>query len=192
MSVVQELVEWQRVDPENNMVQPWLTHPFLDWAKTQDWSDKTIIMFGAGLGDSWLASKCKMLYVVERNQEWINKSEELARAYGVTNIKYVYRPCNDSDWKQQYYVQLIDGVDIDIIINDDAYRTEICKLAVDYFKGRGGILICDNFDQDYVWISPPAIKIMEPYKEHEVIFYQPNHVNHEGKPWNTRYWNIPA
>jgi hypothetical protein len=185
-----ELVEWQRVCPKTGMVQPWLTHGFLDWADQQDWSDKTIIMFGAGLGDAWLAKKCRLLYVVERNTEWLAKAESEVQRHSLNNVKYVYRPCNDCDGKQEYYCQLIEGVDVDIIINDDAYRTEICELAVNYFKGRGGLLIADNFNQDFVWISPTAIEIMEPYKETERVFLQPEHTNHEGRQWNTRYWII--
>lgn len=183
-----ELVEWQRIDPNTGLVQPWLTHPFLDWAAQQDWNDKTVIMFGAGLGDAWLARKCKLLYVVERNQEWLLKSERIAQDNGIKNIKYVYRPCDDCAGKQDYYCHLIDGVDIDIIINDDAYRTEICELAINYFKGRGGILIADNWMQDYVWVSPPAEELMKPYKMCQ--FYQPGHTNHEGRPWSTVYWII--
>ena len=62
--------------------------------------------------------------------------------------------------------------------------------ALDHFKGRGGLLIADNFDQDYVWISPLANELMMPYKDVEQMFYQPNHTNHEGKQWNTRIWHI--
>ena len=117
-------------------------------------------MFGAGLGDAWLAKRCKRLYVVERNHEWLAK----AKTYSDANnggVHYVFRPCNDSDGKAEMYCQLPEGEDFDIIINDDAYRTEVCQMAVDYFgkKTFGGILVCDNWVQSFVWISPKAEEI---------------------------------
>jgi len=62
--------------------------------------------------------------------------------------------------------------------------------ALNHFKGRGGILIADNWQQDFVWISEVSEALMSPYKINR--FYQPGHTNHEGKPWNTVYWEIPA
>jgi hypothetical protein len=184
-----ELVEWQIIDHDNGLVMPWLTHPFLAWAKHQDWSDKTIVMFGAGLGDAWLAKKCKKLIVVERNLDWLNK----ARTYSDANsgmVQYEFRPCNDSDGAADFYLN-IDGFNADIIINDDAYRTECCQMAVDYFKGKGGLLIADNWVQSFVWMSPKAEEIMKPYKA--MIFEQADHKDNDGvNKWKTAAWNIPS
>jgi len=181
-----ELCEWQIIDEDNGLVMPWLSHPFLAWLKSQDWSDKNVIMFGAGLGDNWLSKRCKKLVVVERNNEWYSKCASVASK----DITYIYRPCDDSAGRADYYLEIPSDIDFNVIINDDAYRTELCQVAVDYFKGKGGILVCDNFDQDFVWKSPKAIEILEPYKRN--AFYQPGHINHEGNAWNTSYWNIPA
>lgn len=185
-----ELCEWQRRSPKNGMIQCWFTHLCLDWIEEQDWSDKTIIMFGAGLGDAWLADRCKKLYIVERNKDWLEKSKIVSNDAGSKNIEYILRPCNDSDGKAEYYLELPKGVDFDVIINDDAYRTELCQVAVDYFKSKkgGGILVADNFDQDFVWRSPKAIEIMKLFFGE--VFYQVDHTNHEGNQWNTRYWII--
>ena len=179
------LVQWQILD-NNGMPMPWFTHNCLDWMKQQDWSEKTIIMFGAGLGDSWLASKCKKLYIVERNEDWLQKSKSVSAHFGVTNIEYIYRPCNDSDGKADYYLQIPDGVDI--IINDDAYRTELCQDAIDYFRfaEREGILICDNWYQSFVWLSDKAVEIMNPYLKDALIFEQADHTDNDGvNKWKT-------
>ena len=184
-----ELVEWQIIDEDNGLVMPWLTHPFLEWAKQQDWADKTIVMFGAGFGDAWLGRKCKQLYIIERTSLWAGKSYEYAQSNGVNNITYILRPCNDGNGEQDKYVYLPDGVDFDIIINDDAYRTEICQLAVDYFKGKGGIFICDNWIQSFVWMSPKAEEIMKPYEAN--VFEQKNHTNNDGiNKWKSAWWYL--
>lgn len=188
---IPELCEWQIIDQDNGLVMPWLTHPFLEWAKQQDWRDKTVLMFGAGLGDAWLATKCKQLYVVERNIDWLNKAKEYAEQNKVFGIGYYHRPCNDSDGKSDYYLEMLEGCEPDIIINDDAYRTECCQMAVDYFKGKGGIFICDNWIQSFVWMSPKAEEIMQPYEA--MVFEQSDHTNNDGiNKWKTAVWDIPA
>ena len=188
-----ELVEWQIIDQDNGLVMPWFTHPFLNWMKKQDWSDKTLLMFGAGMGDAWLGKKCRMVYIVERSREWLDKSKAYCEANGITNVQYIYRPVNDCDGKEREYLDL-GGEDIfDIIINDDAYRTECCQVAVDYFtkRGKGGIFICDNWIQSFVWLSPKAEEIMQPYEAH--VFEQIDHTNNDGvNKWKTAYWEFPA
>lgn len=184
----EELCEWQKIDEENGLVMPWFTWDSLDWIKKQDWSDKVVLMFGAGLGDAWLSKRCKKLYVVERTNEWLEKSKQ----YSLQNncdVTYIYRPCADCTGEDKFYLD-IRGIEPDVIINDDAYRTECCQMAVDYFKERQGVFITDNFDQDYVFISPKALEIMAPYENTRQTFIQQGHTNHEGKPWNTTIWTF--
>ena len=106
----------QRVDEENGLVQCWFTHGALDWIKKQDWSEKTVLMFGAGLGDAWLAKRCKMLYVVERNEEWLNTARNNCLQNGVHNHVYCYRPCNDSSGMDEMYCAIPEGIKPDIFI----------------------------------------------------------------------------
>lgn len=165
----------QRIDPENGLVECWFTHGALDWIKQQDWSDKVVWMFGAGLGDAWLAKRCKKLYVVERNQEWLMRMNNFCHLNHITNIEYVYRPCNDSSGMEEMYCEIPEGFNPDVIINDDAYRTQVVFKAVLYFTNKegGGILICDNYNQSYVWRSPSALEALEPFKK--LIFEQEDH-----------------
>ena len=68
--------------------------------------------------------------------------------------------------------------------------------SLNHFKNSGkhrtGVIIIDNLDQDFVWISPKAMELIAHYNQK--IFIQPTHINHEGKPWNTRYvlYNRPT
>jgi hypothetical protein len=183
---MQELVEWQIRDKKNGMPMCWFTHPSLEYINGMDLSYKNILMFGAGLGDAWLSKLCKKLVVIERNEEWIFKSNEVVNEYCVTNIEYIHRPCNDSSGNADYYLEIPEGFKPDVIINDDAYRTECCQMAVDYFtkKNGGGILISDNWCQAFVWISPKAFEIMMPYEAK--IFEQADHTNNDGiNKWKT-------
>lgn len=177
----------QRIDETNGLVECWFTHGCLDWIKEQDWSDKNIIMFGAGLGDVWLAKRCKDIVIIERNLEWIERCIEIEREHSCTNINYIHRPCNDSSGMDKYYLEIPNGFEPDVIISDDSYRTEAVDMAIKYFKNKqgGGVLICDNYWQDYVWKSPIAIEWLEPFEK--LIFPQPDHTDfeEEGCEWKT-------
>lgn len=174
----------QRVDPANGMVQPWFTHGALDELAKMDLSDKVILQYGAGQGDAWLAKRCKKLHCIERRLEWAAFSRSKCSEAGIDNVEYHLRPCNDSDGKADFYTQFPEGVTPDIIINDDAYRTEVCFKAIEYFKANGGgVLICDNWWQDRVWKSPAAIEALLPFNKN--IHLQADHKDHEGDPWKT-------
>lgn len=168
----------QKIDKETGLVMPWFTHGALDEIKGMDLSEKTILMFGAGMGDQWLSIRCKKLIVVERKEDWYSQCSSVA----TPNTTYLFRPCNDSDGRAEYYLEIPENVDL--IINDDAYRTECCQVAVDYFKKSGGILISDNWKQSFVWISPKAEEIMEPFEAH--IHEQADHLDNDGiNKWKT-------
>lgn len=186
-----ELSFGQRIDPTNGLIQPWFTHGALDAIAAMDLREKNILQFGAGMGDIWLAQRCKSLTTIERKPEWLNRCvSERDRAGMMTKMGYIHRECNDCDGHAEFYTNIPGRQPFDIIINDDAYRTEVCEAAVKYFtQGVGGILICDNWDQDYVWISPKAQEIMAPYNGK--FYVQQDHTNHEGKPWQTAIFFIP-
>lgn len=188
MNNIDNLSFGQRIDPENGLVECWFTHGALDWIKQQDWTNKVVLMYGAGLGDVWLSKRCKELHVIERNEEWLDRCATIAANSDVCRLFYHYRPCNDSSGESDFYLKFPKGIMPDIIISDDAYRTEAVFKAIDYFenlKGLGYILICDNYWQDYVWKSPKAIEVLEPFKK--LIFSQPDHVDYEeeGCEWKT-------
>lgn len=166
----------QKIDEDNKLIMPWFTWGCLDWIKQQDWSGKNVLMYGAGLGDAWLASRCKTLTVIERRGEWVRCHSQ--------NLVHVIRPCDDCTGQDEYYLSFPDGLKPDIIISDDAYRTEAVFKAIEYFKSKGGgILICDNFDQDYVWDSPVAVEALMKFENN--IYPCTTHTDHNGKCWKT-------
>jgi hypothetical protein len=142
-------------------------------------------MFGAGMGDVWLAKRCKELRVVERNDKWVSECASNQIKNSVENITYYFRPCNDSSGKEEYYTEIPNDIKFDIIINDDAYRYEVCVMAEKYFKAKGGgILITDNWQQSYVFMCPSAAELLEPYEAH--IHEQADHLDNDGvNKWKT-------
>lgn len=180
-----ELCFGQRYDHENGLVELWLTHGALDWIKQQDWSNKNVLMFGSGMGDLWLDKRCKELVIVERNEEWMKRGI----AEGMANRwkgSYVLKLCNDCSGQSEYYIDLDDyTIPFDVIINDDAYRYEVCVEAEKYFKQRGGgILITDNWQQSYVFMCPAASELLDKYESK--IFEQADHLDNDGvNKWKT-------
>lgn len=190
-----DLVEWQKYAP-NGLVYPWWTHPFLDVLETWDLKDKNWLEFGGGRSTAWLRSKCKWVDTIEANTEWAQAACDECINNNLHNGDIFGKDLPDGvqDRKQEYFELLPCNRIIprtekyDIISVDGIWRYECLQWALDHFKGRGGILIADNWMQDYVWISPPAEELMAPYKINR--FYQPDHINHEGKPWSTVYWEL--
>ena len=188
-----DLVDWQIQDNVTGLVKCWWTHPFLDWMESQDFTDKTWIEFGAGLGTAWLRLKSKWVDSIEANYEWAKKAniecENNQKLNGsiIVNIDNIKEGLPDEELPK--YMSLIPkDKKYDVISIDGIYRTEIVQWAVNHLAGRGGIIICDNWQQDYVWISPAAEEMLAPYEIRR--FVQPDHTGHEGRPWNTSYWII--
>jgi hypothetical protein len=176
----------QRIDPENGLVECWFTHGALDWIKEQDWSNKVVLMYGAGSGDAWLAKRCKLLYVVERNEEWLFKARNNCEVNNVHNHIYCYRPCNDCSGEDEMYCAIPDGYSPDIVIVDDAYRYECIVKALTL--PRPLTLIVDNWNQDYVFICPAAVELLKDFKQD--IFPCTTHTHHEGNCWKTAIFYI--
>lgn len=197
---INELVEWQKIAP-NGLVYPWWVHGFLDVLETWDLKDVQWLEFGGGRSTAWLRSRCKWVDTIEANEEWAALARYECMSHDLTNGYVSSKDLPDGVQERKHeYFNLLNNPDrpvlgskklnYHIISVDGIWRNECLQWAIDHFKGRKGILIADNYDQDYVWISPKADEIMMPYKKSETIFYQPDHTNHEGKQWNTRFWII--
>lgn len=187
-----ELVEWQRHSPSNGMVQCWWTWDMLDWIETQDWEDKNILEFGAGRGTAWLRDRSKFVISIEADLEWAEQARKDCAGYGLDNgaIYAKQLPDGVQGTQPEYFGMIPTDIKFDIISIDGIYRTEAIEWAIEHLKGRDGLLIIDNLDQDFVWISPKAMELIAPYESK--VFYQKEHTNHEGKQWNTRWVKIPA
>lgn len=179
-----ELSFGQRKDSQG-WVQPWFTHDCLDEIEKWDLSNKIIWMWGAGKGDAWLAKKCKELYVVERDQEWLIKAAEVCQVHGVNNVKYFHRPCEEGSGFQDMYCGVLDGVKPDIFIADDVYRYECILKAIEM---KPCVLIVDNWMQDFVFICPDAEIALDQYRSQ--VFPQKNHTNFEKRRWKTAIFYI--
>lgn len=187
-----QLVEWQRIDPDNGLVEPWLTHPFMDYIKdVWNLSEVTILETGGGRSTAWWRHKALWVDTIEANKEWGKQIEADCAERNLNNGRLFCADVADgtADGVIEYFKLFPNDKTYDIIVVDGIYRYEVLVWALEHFKGRGGVIVADNWNQDYVWISPPAEELMKKYQINR--FAQPNHTNHQGRPWNTVYWIIP-
>ena len=182
------LSDFQRFDPTNNLVEPWLTHPAMDVIKTWDLSNKKVLEWGSGLSTIWWAEKCEQVYAIEANSKWFaDVNTMLYSKNDYTNATLVYRNVNEGDQtKIDFYTEIPAWFEPDIVVVDGVLRYE-CILKALTLK-RPLILIVDNWQQDYVFICPAAEKALEGFTGN--VYVQPDHKDHEGRPWATGIWSI--
>ena len=188
---ITNLVEWQRVDSRNGLIEPWLTHPFMETIKNWDLSEKVVLELGGGRGTAWWRKNCKWVDTIECNKSWANQIFLDVTLEGLENGRLIDDNIADgtADGIIEYRKLFPTDKQYDIVVVDGIYRVESIEWAIKHFEGIGGIIIIDNLDQDFVFISPKAMELIAPFDGE--IFVQPGHVNHEGKPWNTRYVIVP-
>lgn len=136
--------EWQYRDADGTVL-PWYTKSFLDELVTWDLKDKVVFEYGAGASTLWWARKCRNVYAVESNLQFLEavraKVDEMGICFACTKetyLKFITKP----------------GILFDIVIVDGEpveWRDECVERALKYLK-PGGRLIIDNWDQPSVWI----------------------------------------
>lgn len=181
-------VEWQVRDEQYPTLKAWYTHGMLNEISKWNLKECVVLEYGGGWSSIFWAFHAKQVVTIETDLNWINDIREYADAHGITNLTLIHRPCNEGDQsKVEYYTEVPEGYNPDIVIVDGVLRNSCLEKALTL--QRPLILIADNWQQSYVWISPSAAELMEPYPIH--IFEQENHTNNDGiNKWKTVYWDI--
>jgi hypothetical protein len=182
------LSDFQRLDPTNNLVEPWLTHPALDVIKTWDLEDKRVLEWGAGLSTLWWANKCKQVFAIEADPKWFPRIVELIAEKGLGNkTELIYRNVNEGDQTQiDFYTDVPAGLAPHIVVVDGVLRYECILKALSL--PRPLILIVDNWQQDRIFICPAAEAALKDFAG--TVYVQADHKDHEGRPWATAIFNI--
>lgn len=199
MSNYYDLVQWQVSDPSNNLVKPWLTHPFLEVLDAWDLKDKVVLEYGGGRSTAWWRKKCNYVVTIESNAKFEVDIWGECIANGLANGLLVLREVNEGDQiRKDEYVKAGTGLDstydsrllfYDIVVVDGILRYECMQEAISLLSDHGGKLIVDNWDQDG-FLCPACVELMAPYEGH--IYPQPGHKDHHGNCWKTAYFEIPA
>lgn len=188
-----KVAEWQWLDESCGLWYPWYTLPALEEISKWDLKEKVVLEYGGGKSTLWWREKAKKVVTVEANESWLKMIDHELRGARESNCTLLYCPINEGDQLRKFeYINAADPLNhsYDIVVVDGILRTECLEKGISLLSERGGKIIADNFDQSYVWISPKAIEIMQPYKAEYHV--QRDHTNHDGKPWQTVIFTIPA
>ncbi len=182
------LSDFQRFDPTNNLVEPWLTHPALDVIKGWDLSDKKVLEWGAGLSTLWWADKCKHVIAIEADGKWFADINDRLLQSGLKHkVDLIYRPTHEGDQTRiEFYTETPAWFRPDIVVVDGVLRYECILKALTL--DRPLMLIVDNWQQDYVFICEAAEEALKGFTGN--VYVQPDHTNHEGRPWATAIFYI--
>ena len=180
-----DLNDTQFWDEKRSTAYPWYTKPSLEYLETLDLKDSVILEYGGGWSTIWWSKVAKNILTIEANKEWFEKiSPEMP-----DNVDMILREVNEGDQNKVDFYTFVPDIDFNIIVVDGILRNECLQHAIKLLSIKGGIIIADNWQQDFVWLSPAAEDLMKPYERK--IFVQPNHTNHEGNPWKTAIFTIP-
>lgn len=189
---MRELVQWQVIDPSNNCVFPWFTHPFLTvLASWTNLEGKRILEYGGGRSTAWWRKKCWYVCTIDTNQQWaadIAYECNYAGVPGNGDILFVDASEGDRTREAEYVHAGDEFGPFDIIVVDGIFRYECMIHGISLLSKNGGILIVDNWDQDG-FLCPACVALMETYTQ--MIFPQHNHTDHHGNKWKTAYFIIP-
>lgn len=189
-----ELVQWQIIDPSNNCVFPWFTHPFLEVLKTWDLKDKIVCEYGGGRSTAWLRMECDTVITIETKPDFMEAIREECREVKRSNGSVILKEINEGDReREREYVEApnewIANFDFDIVIVDGIFRYECIEYAIKQLLRCGGKLIVDNWQQDG-FVCPACADLVAPYEGY--VYRQEDHTDHHGNPWQTAYWEIPG
>lgn len=154
---------WQKRDA-NGMVLPWYTHPALDDIQSWDLKNKKVFEYGVGQSTIWWASKCKWVYGVDSNEEWVKAMHDAV----ISNSVIAHIPVKDI-----YISSLRISRGIDIVVVDGDYRDECVRHAVQTLK-KGSKVIIDNWIQPSVWVATEETQSIISKLDH-TIYKQPGH-----------------
>lgn len=174
--------EWQRLDPQLGIVQPWFTHPALDVVQSWNLADKTVLEWGGGCSTVWWARRCKRVYTIEAHREWADAIAQWLSSRGIGNAEV---HCRWPDPEEEY-LRVPDDLQPDIVVVDGSSRSACIRKALSL--PRPLMLIVDNWQQDGVYIDEEMEREMSVYRGRS--YRQPGHVDHQGRPWKTAIWRL--
>ncbi len=179
----------RRRDGVTGIIQPWFTHPALDVVERWDLRGKSVLEWGGGFSTLW----------------WADRVGPSGRVHTVEHAMYATDPHG------AWYERLVDAAaplpHVSVVRVDDGYalppagrwdvvvvdgepthlRTKCIESALTL--PRPLILICDNWQQDYVYVDEESDAMMRPYAGE--FYVQQDHIDHAGRPWQTAIWRLP-
>lgn len=131
----------QKAVDKNSAPLPWYSYPAIEFLKTKDFSDKTVLEFGSGQSTLWWAKVAKSVKTFEKDEQWYRSLK------GTIPINtQIVHLTNQDEHKTLSEIEdtlTKENLKYDVIIIDGLYRKQLCKISIQFMK-VGGIIITDN------------------------------------------------
>ncbi len=124
------------VDVHGNPI-PWYTYPIIEFLKSKNFSNCTVLEFGSGQSTLWWADRAKKVTSLEDDQIWLEKFDRQALA----NVDLHYIPTNLTGLEA-----VVGHQNYDVIIVDGLYRPKAAEKA-EQMVASNGVIIVDNSEQ---------------------------------------------
>lgn len=114
---------------------PWYTYPANQFLAAKQFSDCTVLEFGAGQSTLWWSQRAKQIVSLESDRTWY---EHLQREVRSANVELHYLPDDLTGWQAA-----IGDRHFDVIVIDGLDRFKASQIVTDLLKPNGFILL-DN------------------------------------------------
>jgi hypothetical protein len=128
------------VDKDGNPL-PWYSYPAIEFLKTKNFKEKTILEFGSGQSTLWWAKNSKLVKSFEQNESWFKSIKKQLPL----NVEIVHL----TDTSENGMLVEIEDILIkenskyDVIVIDGLFRKQLCEIAIRYLTATG-VIITDN------------------------------------------------
>jgi len=131
----------QKALDKNGQPLPWYSYPAIEFLKTKNFSNKTVLEFGSGQSTLWWAKVSKSVKSFEKDETWYKNIKE-----NIPNNVQVIHLQEETEIEILNTIEQIlklENKKYDVIIIDGLFRKQLCKTAMLYLK-EFGIIITDN------------------------------------------------
>jgi hypothetical protein len=132
---------------------PWYTYPLINLLSAKNFSEKTVLEFGAGQSTRWWASKAKQILSFEGDKGWFESlKNDLPQNVELHHVADADPQISTIIGKRSFDVIIVDGLD----------RLHASKVALQHLK-KHGIIILDNAEG--YWGPEGTYPIMDLFRE---------------------------
>ena len=121
---------------------PWYTYPCIEFLRVRDYTERTIVEFGAGQSTLWWAARAKRVIALEGDPQWFERIAQHMPHNVDLRLVSVKSPSECMADVNRVLAEIgISSCDVSII--DGLWRAEMAGIAL-RLRTTDGLIICDN------------------------------------------------
>jgi hypothetical protein len=131
----------QKAVDKNGEPLPWYSYPAIEFLKTKNFKEKTVLEFGSGQSTLWWAKNSKLVKSFEQDESWFKSIKKQLP----TNVEVVHlTDGSENRMLLEIEQNLLEAkIKYDVIVIDGLFRKQLCKMAINNLT-ENGVIITDN------------------------------------------------